>query len=122
MRNLFLLIALCCVAFSVRAQRLVEVGKGFSSTSVNTTVFRNNSIVTHGNTQYISYYDAEGWLMLGKRRLGTGEWILHRTQYKGHVKDAYIQKKLKKFHKVKIIQIGRASCRKECRSRWSPYH
>ena len=20
------------------------------------------------------------------------------------------------------IQIGRASCRKECRSRWSPYH
>ena len=57
MRNLFLLIALCCVAFSVRAQRLVEVGKGFSSTSVNTTVFRNNSIVTHGNTQYISYYD-----------------------------------------------------------------
>ena len=26
--------------------------------------------------------------MLGKRRLGTGEWILHRTQYKGHVKDA----------------------------------
>ena len=29
MRNLFLLIALCCVAFSVRAQRLVEVGKGF---------------------------------------------------------------------------------------------
>lgn len=41
MRNLFLLIALCCVAFSVRAQRLVEVGKGFSSTSVNTTVFRN---------------------------------------------------------------------------------
>ena len=48
MRNLFLLIALCCVAFSVRAQRLVEVGKGFSSTSVNTTVFRNNSIVTHG--------------------------------------------------------------------------
>ncbi len=77
------------MAFSVCAQRLVEVGKGFSSTSVNTTVFRNNSIVTHGNTQYISYYDAEGWLMLGKRRLGTGEWILHRTQYKGHVKDAH---------------------------------
>ena len=53
MRNLFLLIALCCVAFSVRAQRLVEVGKGFSSTSVNTTVFRNNSIVTHGNLSLI---------------------------------------------------------------------
>ena len=22
----------------------------------------------------------------------------------------------------KLSQIGRASCRKECRSRWSPYH
>ena len=75
------------MAFSVRAQRLVEVGKVFSSTSVNTTVFRNNSIVTHGNTQYISYYDAEGWLMLGKRRLGTWEWILHRTKYKGQEND-----------------------------------
>ena len=23
---------------------------------------------------------------------------------------------------VERLQIGRASCRKECRSRWSPYH
>src|SRR2546422_2258499 len=22
----------------------------------------------------------------------------------------------------RVLQIGRASCRKECRSRWSPYH
>ena len=82
MRNLFLLIALCCVAFSVRAQRLVEVGKGFSSTSVNTTVFRNNSIVTHGNTQYISYYDAEGWLMLGNAvwALGNGFCTVPNTK------------------------------------------
>ncbi len=89
MKNLFLLIALCCIAFSAHSQRLVEVGKGFSSTSVNATVFRNNSIVTHGDTQYISYYDADGWLMLGKRRLGTEEWTLHRSQYKGNVQDAH---------------------------------
>lgn len=89
MKNLFLLIALCSMTFSARAQRLVEVGKGFSSTSVNTTVFRNNSIVTHGDTQYISYYDAEGRLVLGKRRSGTAEWTLHRTQYSGNVKDAH---------------------------------
>ena len=23
---------------------------------------------------------------------------------------------------MRLIEIGRASCRKECRSRWSPYH
>lgn len=44
---------------------LVEVGKGYSQTSVNTAVFRNNSLVTQGDEQYISYYDAEGFLTLG---------------------------------------------------------
>ena len=23
---------------------------------------------------------------------------------------------------IRVLEIGRASCRKECRSRWSPYH
>lgn len=68
---------------------LVEVGKGYSRTSVNTTVFRNNSLVTQGDEQYISYYDAEGFLTLGKRKLGSEKWTLHRTQYKGNVKDAH---------------------------------
>lgn len=89
MKNLFLIIVLFYAALSLRAQRLVEVGKGFSSTSVNTTVFRNNSIVTHGDVQYISYYDADGYLTIGKRRLGTTGWTLHRSQYKGHVQDAH---------------------------------
>lgn len=69
--------------------RLVEVGKGYSQTSVNTTVFRNNSLVTQGNEQYISYYDAEGFLVLGKRKLDSEQWALHRTQYQGNVKDAH---------------------------------
>ncbi len=81
-----------------------KVGTGYSSTSVNTTVFRNNSLVTHGDEQYIAFYDADGWLTLGKRKLKlsekavngtaepseeTGEWTLHRTQYKGNVADAH---------------------------------
>ena len=69
--------------------RLVEVGKGYSQTSVNTTVFRNNSLVTQGDEQYISYYDAEGFLVLGKRKLDSEQWTLHRTKYKGNVKDAH---------------------------------
>lgn len=71
------------------ASRLVKVGEGYSQTSVNTAVFRNNSLVTHGDEQYISYYDADGYLVLGKRKLGSDQWTLHRTQYKGNVKDAH---------------------------------
>lgn len=69
--------------------RLVEVGKGYSGTSVNTTVFRNNSVVTRGDEQYISFYDAEGFLTLGKRKLHSEQWTLKRTRYKGHVEDAH---------------------------------
>ena len=68
---------------------LVEVGEGYSQTSVNTAIFRNNSLVTQGDEQYISYYDADGYLMLGRRKLGSGQWTLHRTQYKGNVADAH---------------------------------
>ena len=82
----FLLISVSAVCLS---QRLVEVAKGYSCTSVNTAVFRNNSLVTHKGEQYISYYDAEGYLVLGKRKLKSKKWTIHRTQYKGNVKDAH---------------------------------
>lgn len=89
MKNLLILFLFAGILLPVRAQRLVEVGAGFSSTSVNTTVFRNNSVVTHGDTQYISYYDADGYLTLGRRQLDSTGWTVHRTQYKGNVKDAH---------------------------------
>lgn len=57
----------------ISAQRLVKVGDGYSSTSVNTTIFRNSSLVTDGGVQYISYYDADGYLTVGKRALGSTE-------------------------------------------------
>ena len=69
--------------------RLVEVGNGFSSTSVNTAVFRTNSLVTHGDTQYISYYDPEGYLTLAKRTLGSDTWTVQQSQYKGNVNDGH---------------------------------
>lgn len=40
--------------------RLVEVGDGYSRTSVNTAVFRGSSVATHGDNQYVTYYDEGG--------------------------------------------------------------
>ena len=90
MKNILKIWVLLCMFVSCSKEpRLVEVGKGYSSTSVNTTVFRNSSLATLGNRQYIAYYDAEGWMMIGSRLLDCEEWTLHRTQYKGNVKDAH---------------------------------
>ncbi len=68
---------------------LKEVGEGYAATSVNTAVFRGSSLATHGDTQYVSYYDGDGNVVLGKRALGEKEWILHKTQYKGNIRDAH---------------------------------
>ena len=69
--------------------RTVDVAPGYSQTSVNTAVFRNNSVVTHGDCQYICFYDPEGYLTLGCRQVDSTAWTLSRTQYQAHVQDAH---------------------------------
>jgi len=80
---------LSAVLSSVAQERLSEVGRGYCRTSVNTAVFRAGSLVTHGDSQYVSYYDPEGYVTLGKRPLDSDDWTVSRTQYKGNVADAH---------------------------------
>ena len=91
MRHILLpiVVALLASACSDSKPKLIEVGKGFSSTSVNTAVFRTNSLVTHDDTQYISYYDADGYLTLGKRVSGSTAWTIEKSNYKGNVSDGH---------------------------------
>lgn len=73
----------------VYSQKLVEVGEGWASNSVNTTIFRKNSLVTHGESQYIAYYDVDGFLVVGKRKLTESRWTVSKSQHKGKVTDAH---------------------------------
>lgn len=65
------------------------VGPGYAGNSVNVAVFRKNALVSSGDTQYIAWYDAEGRVVLGKRRLGGDAWELRRTDYRGSLSDAH---------------------------------
>jgi len=67
----------------------VDVAEGWASNSVNAVVFRKNSLVTHGDTQFIAFYDKGGQVVLGKRKLGAREWELKRTRYGGNAADAH---------------------------------
>ncbi|MDE6339420.1 MAG: BNR repeat-containing protein [Muribaculaceae bacterium] len=69
--------------------KLVEIAPGYSGTSVNTAIFRTNSLVTSGDTQYACFYDPDGYVTLAKRKQGYDLWTVVRTQYKGNVKDAH---------------------------------
>jgi hypothetical protein len=68
---------------------LSQVGQGWAGNSVNAVVFRKNSLVSDGVNQYIAYYDGDGNVVLGKRRLGSEAWELRRTGYRGKVSDAH---------------------------------
>lgn len=69
--------------------RLIPVEKGWAKNSVNTVSFRKNSLVTYRDTQFIAFYDADRYMVLGKRKLGTTGWIISRTQYQGNASDAH---------------------------------
>lgn len=71
------------------AVKIVDVADGWARNSVNAVVFRKNSLVTHGDEQYIAFYDADARVVLGKRRLGSDAWTLRTTQFTGNARDAH---------------------------------
>jgi hypothetical protein len=68
---------------------LSVVGDGWANNSVNAVVFRKNSLVTQGDTQYVAYYDAQRYLVLGKRALGATQWTVRRSAWQGNAADAH---------------------------------
>lgn len=72
--------------YSVRS---VDVAEGWASTPVNAAIFRRNSLCTHEGEQYVSFYNAEGSMVIGKRKLSAGDWTLNDTGYHGNVRDAH---------------------------------
>ncbi|MDR2414125.1 MAG: BNR repeat-containing protein [Odoribacteraceae bacterium] len=76
-------------ALSCSPARLVPVAEGWSNNSVNAVVFRKNSLVTLGDTQFIAYYTPAGVVALGKRHVKDKRWTIRETAYRGRVSDAH---------------------------------
>lgn len=68
---------------------LIPIANGWARNQVNAVIFRRNSISTHGNSQYVAFYDVNSSVMLAKRRLGLQYWQTNRTQYRGNAEDAH---------------------------------
>ncbi|AEV96495.1 neuraminidase [Niastella koreensis] len=71
------------------AQTLSTVGKGWAANSVNTVIFRHNSLTSYKNSQYIAYYDSAQRLVVGKRTIGSDKWTVVTTPYNGKATDAH---------------------------------
>lgn len=81
-----------CTALAQQAGAMVKeipVAKGWAANSINTVIFRKNSLASFRDTQFISFYDAEGFVVLGKRQVNSLNWQLKKLEFKGNVKDAH---------------------------------
>ena len=62
---------------------------GWANNSVNTVIFRKNSLVTYKDEQYAAYYNNDQVLVLAKRKSGSANWQVVTTQYKADATDAH---------------------------------
>lgn len=88
-----LLYALLCGTVPAMAQTgkvfTSTIGLGWANNSVNTVVFRKNSLVTFKGEQYAAYYNNDQVLVLAKRKSGSANWQVAATQYKADAADAH---------------------------------
>ncbi len=88
-RRLFVLSLFCVLLNVVGAQKLTEVAKGWSNNSVNAVIFRQNSLVTVADTQFVAFYTPDGYLAIGKRYFKDSSFKIEKSKYKGNVNDAH---------------------------------
>lgn len=75
---------------SAQSVKLTTIGNdGWASNSVNTVIFRKNSLITFKDTQYAAYYDNTQYVVLAKRMIGSDHWTTKRTPYQGDATDAH---------------------------------
>lgn len=77
------------LTINVKAQHITHVGLGWANNSVNTVIFRKNSLVTYRDTQFIAFYNQQRYVVLGKRKLNTSKWELKQTPFRGNAADAH---------------------------------
>ncbi len=67
----------------------MSVAEAWAGNSINTVVFRHNSITTFQNTQYVAFYDTSGHVVVAKRTLPDKQWTVKQTRFTANVKDAH---------------------------------
>src|SRR5215510_8822925 len=86
---LILFSAVACSAQKKLNVTTTNVANGWANNSVNTVVFRKNSLVTYKDAQYIAFYNPEQYVVIGKRKTGDAKWELKQTSFKGNTTDAH---------------------------------
>lgn len=87
--SVFLVLLITFKANSQEHRLSTIATNGWANNSVNTVIFRKNSLTTFKNNQYAAYYDSDQFVVLAKRKLNSQKWEVLKTQYKGDATDAH---------------------------------
>jgi hypothetical protein len=68
---------------------LMKLTPAWAANSINTAIFRNDPITTHGDRQLAAYYDQGAHVVIASRTIGQTEWTTQVTNLTGNVKDAH---------------------------------
>jgi hypothetical protein len=84
------LVIMSLLAMTCPAQvSLVPIAEGWAKNQVNAVIFRKNSVTSHRDHQYAAFYDADSNVVVAKRRLGSTDWIITKTEFTGNTADAH---------------------------------
>jgi hypothetical protein len=73
----------------VKPARILPIGDGWAGSSINVVANRRHALFTHERDQFAAYYDARGYMVLARRKLGEERWDTRRTAFRGTIADAH---------------------------------
>ncbi|QXU43087.1 BNR repeat-containing protein [Pedobacter sp. D749] len=91
-KNIFLIcvfVSVSLISVAQETQLSTIASNGWANNSVNTVIFRKNSLISFKGSQYAAYYDHEQNVVLAKRKIGSTHWTSVITPYKGDATDAH---------------------------------
>lgn len=68
---------------------IMPLSYGYSKTSVNTSIYRCNSIASDSKYQFVAYYNERGNIVIAKRFINSKEWNIKETDIWGDCTDAH---------------------------------
>ncbi|MXV50098.1 neuraminidase [Pedobacter sp. HMF7647] len=86
---LLLLLLNSYAGFSQKVHMSTVSNDGWAGNSVNTIIFRKNSVISYKDNQYVAYYNQNEFVTIARRKLGSDKWELHPTSLKGDAADAH---------------------------------
>lgn len=68
---------------------IMPLSYGYSKTSINTSIYRCNSIASDSKYQVVAYYNERGNIVIAKRFINSKEWNIKETDIWGDCTDAH---------------------------------